>query len=147
MKKHVCFSVRKLTNLIGRKMQGDFQQVGLDEATAQNGWIIMYIYDHTMMGENVYQKDLEKKFSVTRSTTSKVVNLMIKKGFIVSESVESDARLKKLVLTEKATDVVKTMQEVMIHMEDFVTSGLTPDEINTLTMLLNKMCNNFKTQK
>ena len=39
---------------------------------------------------------------ITRSTASKVVNLMVQKGLIVREKVPGDARLKKLVLTDRS---------------------------------------------
>ena len=51
--------------------------------------------------------DLEKEFDITRSTASKNVDLLVENGFIVREQVDYDARLKKLVLTEKAKEVLR----------------------------------------
>ena len=66
--------------------------------------------------KDIYQKDLEKKFSVTRSTASKVVKLMVQKGLIVREEVESDARLKKLILTEKALNMHEAIKSDILKL-------------------------------
>ncbi len=51
---------------------------------------------------NIYQRDIEKEFHIRRSSVTSVLQNLERHGFIVRESVEDDARLKKLVLTEKA---------------------------------------------
>lgn len=140
---HICFTLKKLTNLIGRKLQNEFQHAGVDNSTVQNGWIIMHIHEHNMRGEDVYQKDLEKVLRVTRSTTSKVVNLMISKGYIIAESVDNDARLKKLKLTLKAEEHIAQVEAQMAKVEAIATTGLSEEELKTLQLLLNKVSSNF----
>ena len=73
----------------------------VDGMTGKNGWIIGYLAHN--QERPVYQKDLEKAFNVTRSTASKVLTLMEKKGFIERRAVKEDARLKEIV---KEGDVV-----------------------------------------
>ena len=80
-----------------------------EDVTAVNGRIIMYLYHHKE--EDIFQKDIENEFSIRRSTSSSIISLMEKKGYIERVSVAHDARLKKLVLTDKALqvcDIIKT---------------------------------------
>ena len=42
-----------------------------------------------------FQKDIEQRFAVGRSTVTNLIQLMEKKGFVKRESVKQDARLKK----------------------------------------------------
>ena len=49
----------------------------------------------------IYQKDIEQEFKVSRATASNMLQLMERKGLIVRESVSCDARLKKISLTRK----------------------------------------------
>lgn len=54
------------------------------------------------MHRDIYQKDLEEEFHIRKSTATGILQLMEKNGFIVRESVKSDARLKRIVPTPKA---------------------------------------------
>jgi DNA-binding MarR family transcriptional regulator len=113
----------------------------VDNITGTNGWIIGYISDHNC--RDVYQRDLEEEFGITRSTASKVVNLMVRKGLITRQSVPHDARLKKLVLTEKAIEVVALMEEDGKKLENTLRKGFTDEEIETLHSYLERMKKNL----
>ena len=54
---------------------------------------------------------------MARSTVTGVVKLMERKGLIRRESVSSDARLKKLVLTEKGISAHRTMYGIIQECE------------------------------
>ena len=78
---------------------------------------------------SIYQRDLEKEFHIRRSSVAETLRLMENKGLIVREYVSHDARLKRIVLTPKATaiqeQVVKKIEEVEIEL----TKGLSTGEI------------------
>ena len=59
------------------------------------------------MEKNQTIKCIEKEFDITRSTASKNVDLLVENGYILREPVDYDARLKKLVLTEKSLSLSK----------------------------------------
>lgn len=61
-------------------------------------------------GREIYQHTIEQKFCITRSTASRVLALMEKKGLIARESVEHDARCKRIVLTDKADAIVADLK-------------------------------------
>ena len=103
-KKYMGMEIRSLDNLIKRFIDNSINKERLVQVTGSNGWIIGYLWDNR--NKDTYQKDLEAEFHVTRSTASKVVNLMVEKGLIVRKSVQTDARLKKLVLTENVARTI-----------------------------------------
>ena len=49
--------------------------------------------------------DVEAAFNLSRSTTTNILQLMEKNGIIRREGVDYDARLKRLVPTEKAVQM------------------------------------------
>ena len=106
---HIGNDVRILSHQIHRWIENAPNKKKIDSVTGANAWIIGYISDKTDNNEDVFQKDLESCFEITRSTASKVVNLMVEKGLIERQSVPWDARLKKLVLTDRAREVNKLM--------------------------------------
>ena len=93
----------RISTMIRRELDSQADAEQLHKATGGNGWILKYLARHE--DQDVYQKDIEEHFSITRSTVSKVVKLMEEKGLIQRLPVPGDARLKKLVLTEQGRAV------------------------------------------
>lgn len=97
-----------------------------DRITRMNIWIIDYIYDKR--GEDVFQKDIERKMSITRSTASKIIDLMVQKKLVERSAVEYDARLKKLTLTPKALKLRDEMEKNSKKIYKKVMAGFSEEE-------------------
>ncbi|MDE6031143.1 MAG: MarR family transcriptional regulator [Oscillospiraceae bacterium] len=132
--------LRMLNNAIRRYVERYSPKSELDHLTCSNGWIIGYIDD---AGGSVFQQDLESEFGITRSTVSKVIILLEKKGMLKRESVPHDARLKRIKLTEKSTEVLKIMREDKERMEARLTKGFTPQELETLYGFFDRIQSNL----
>ena len=91
--------IRRVDNLIFRKINQFARENDVEQATPMHGWIIGYLYRHR--DTPVFQRDIEREFSITRSTVTNILQLMERKGYIERRSVPQDARLKQLVLTEE----------------------------------------------
>ena len=113
----------------------------LDGITGKNVWIIGYLNRH--QDQPVYQKDLEKAFNVTRSTASKVLTLMEKKGFVERRMVAEDARLRQIVLTEPARGIADRMEQKRQHMEQLLIRGFDEEEKAQLNEYLNRILDNL----
>ena len=133
--------LKSLNNLIRRYFDNNRDRKNIDRVTVTNGWILRYLSEN--QDKDIFQKDLEKKFTITRSTASKVVDLLVKKGYIERESVDYDARLKRLTLTDKAHEVTKSMKEDAAAMEQRLTEGFSEDEIKTLHSYIDRMIDNM----
>ena len=94
-------------------------------------------------GQDIFQRDVEAEFSITRATASKILTSMERGGLITRSAVESDARLKKLGLTEKADIISEKMRQNMIRFEESLTWNLTAEERKTLLTLLRKLERNL----
>jgi DNA-binding MarR family transcriptional regulator len=137
----VGLELRSLNNLIRRYFEFSSHKNEIQTITGNNGWIIGYLANQT--GQDVFQKDIEEHFTITRSTTSRVLSLMEQKGLIERQSVTHDARLKKIVLTEKAWKVRKMMKEDALKMESTLLQGFTEEETEKLLTYLRKMKDNI----
>ena len=142
MNKRVGLELRSLNNEISRFIDNHLNRKKIQKITGTNGWIIGYISENSH--RDVFQKEFEKKFGITRSTASKVVNLMVQKGLIERQNVESDARLKKLVLTEKSNEISKIMEEDGKVIEKVLTKGFSDDELEQLYGYIRRMRENIK---
>lgn len=123
---------RNIDNVIGEESRNY-----TDSMTGRNFWVLRYLQDHA--GEAVYQKDLETEFKIRRSTVSCMVELMEQKGFLRRESVGGDARLKRLVLTPRAETLLNAVFAGVQRMETEVQAAFTPEEYQTLTVLLERL--------
>lgn len=114
---------------------------GAGSLTGMQRWTLGYLEAHT--GEDIYQKDIEAEFSISRATASNMLAVMERKGLIRRISVEHDARLKKLVLTEEACRMLKQANRDIVEMEDSMTKGMSAEEVEILRDLLNRVLNNL----
>ena len=110
--------------------------------TSMNGWFIGYLL--ARRDSDVFQRDIEEHFSVRRSTVSNIVQLMEKKGLITREPVHYDARLKKLVLTEKALEAHNRVYTGMLALEKRIISGVTEQELDTVYAVIEKIKANIE---
>lgn len=116
--------IRAVHHLIGRY----WNVVTPPESTGSgtNMPIILYLHDHR--DEDVFQYDIERAFSITRSTASRVLALMEKKGLITRTSVQWDARVRKIALTNAAGAIVAQLQRRAQELEDTLFKGFSDDE-------------------
>lgn len=141
-KKRIGRKLRILNNLLRRHIDNSCTKKKIDDMTGTNGWIIAYIDRNS--DKPVYQRDLEREFGITRSTASKVVILMEKKGFISHEAAEHDARLKRLVLTERSREIVSMMDADAKKTEKKLTAGFSDGELAALRGYLDRMIENME---
>ena len=129
--------LRRVDNLIFRKIGLIARTNGVEAVTPMHGWIMEYLYRHSETP--VFQRDIEREFSITRSTVTNILQLMERKGYIERQSVPQDARLKRLVLTEKGACIHEKTMQSLHQTDEFVESLLTPEENAELLRLLNKL--------
>lgn len=141
-KRCIGIELRSLNNLIMRYMENYCNKKRIDSITGTNGWIIGYIAHNK--DKDIFQKDLEKEFSITRSTASKVINLMVQKGLVERQSVDYDARLKKLVLTKNALDICNIMKADGKKLEDKLIKGISQEELDCFYSCIQKMKHNLE---
>ena len=100
MDQHILsIEMRAVTKAVDRYL-GESMPLSAKETTGGNAHIIMFLARNR--NREIYQHAIEQKFCITRSTASRVLALMEKKGLIARESVAHDARCKRIVLTDKA---------------------------------------------
>mgnify|MGYP000771147667 CR=1 FL=1 len=129
--------IRRVDNLIFRKINQFARENGVEQATPMHGWIIEYLYRHRDAA--VFQRDIEREFSITRSTVTNILQLMERKGYIQRQSVPQDARLKRLILTEEGVRVHEKTMLSLHQTDEFVAGLLTEEENAELLRLLNKL--------
>lgn len=93
---------------------------------------------------DIFQKDIETHFNIRRSTATGILQLMEQSNLITRESVDSDARLKRIVLTEYGIQMNKKATDRIFKVEHQLKKNLTQEEVETLFELLDKILENTR---
>ena len=104
--------------------------------------ILRFILFETMQ-RDLYQKDLEKEFKVRRSTASENLRLLEKKGYLYRECAKEDARLKKIIPTEKAVCLRGQLLKSIERTEERIRQGIPEEDLKVFFRVLKQISANL----
>lgn len=125
MDKDCGMQIHILSHKLTKRMNENVQSLGLTGVQSR----IMHYILMKCADEPVFQRDVEKVFGMSRSTATGILQLMEKNGLIVRESVASDARLKRLVPTDKAAHLDAKIVDSIHQTDQRMTRGLSERQI------------------
>jgi DNA-binding MarR family transcriptional regulator len=134
---HIGYEIHTLEKLIRPRLNTLLEN---QNVTKMQSWIIRYLYDR--QDEAVYQKDLEAFFHIARSTATGILQGMEKQGFLIRCSVESDARLKRIVLTEKGAKLQMAVLHTINQNEEALRKGISEEDLSTFFRVIEQMQKN-----
>ncbi len=140
------FEIKAANNMIRRKMEVIFAQQDSYELNGMQGPLLGYLYHRSRNGD-VYQKDVEKEFRIRRSTATVMLQSLEQKGYLVRVASTEDARLKRILLTEKAIEHHNLIEEQIRNFNRELEAGLTEEEKETFLCILDKMMQNLGTDR
>lgn len=135
--------ISKINHIISRSMDSAVINTIDNTLTVSQAYVIDFI---SMQGDNqdVFQKDLEKAFDLKRSSISLMLNNMEKSNLIKRVPVTEDARLKKIILTDKSKKLYEKISKAIDSVENRVCENITPDELKIFKSVLDKIRNNLE---
>lgn len=133
----IGFKVRTLSVAMRRALDIGRPENG---CTGTHGWVIGYLYDHR--DREVYQRDIEKKFSVRRPTMTAILQLMEKNGLLERTRDENDARLKRLCLTPLALEIHERHDREIDEFEARIREGISEQELSSFFGTLDRIYDN-----
>ncbi|MEE1076912.1 MAG: MarR family winged helix-turn-helix transcriptional regulator [Acutalibacteraceae bacterium] len=134
--------LRSINNLLMRATVQQGKKLNVDNCTIMHGWILGYLCEHK--DENVYQRDIEREFCITRSAVTSVVKNMEKYGYIKRLEVEHDARLKQIVITELGEDMHQKLLESVKSLDKEIAKDISDEEYAVFLNVCHKVRNNLK---
>lgn len=140
--KNIGFNVRRLTNYIKRDMEKSSASGKIILPKGVNGWAIHYFYDNRE--KEIFQRDFEQRFSIRRSTASNILKTMEQNGFIQRVSVKNDARLKQIILTDKAIKIHEEIMKDIERREAVLRKGFSDDEIEKFLGMIDRFVINLE---
>ena len=103
----------------------------------------MLIFHLARMKAGVTQLDLVKATHLKPPTVSVTLQKMERDGLVIRRSNENDLRETFVYLTEKGKSIDEKINVIHREGDAVALSGLSPDEIENLSTLLNKVIDNL----
>ena len=137
MSKNLGVLINKIANQLKRKMDKEMNENY--NLTKTQSLVLSYINSN----KEIYQKDIEKRFSIRRSTATEILNLMEKRNLIKRTPSKIDKRLNNIEITEEGIKLEKVGKEKIKELEKHMTKSLTKEEKKELIRLLEKVEQNL----
>ena len=138
----VGFEIHRTEHMMSRRLEAGVKAEGIDEITLSHGWIIRFLYENRE--RDIYQKDIEKYFLVGRSTVTNRIQQMEKKGLNRRENEESDARQKKVLLTEKGIQSHETIENMITEMNSGILEGIDEQDAQVFLKVIRRIRENIE---
>ena len=133
----ISLYAKKLNNHAVRLAHSLYSRKAFDECSLMNLWVSDFLYNHR--GEDIFQKDIEAEFFITRATASKMLTLMEEKHLIRRTSMEQDGRYKKIELEPRGVQLHEMCLTIREEVERRFTAGLTEEEAAQFKALCRKI--------
>lgn len=138
--REIGYEIRVLNNTIRNSINNKAIESN-PHTTRLHAWVIGFVF-HSK--NPVYQKDIETEFQIKRSTASTLLASMEKNGLITRRSVDHDARLKQVILTDKARKMHETFLVTAKKVEENLARGLSDEELRNFFSTLDKISDNAR---
>lgn len=139
---YVGGAIHRLHNLMCRDANRFPHGELVDSLTGSHGFILCWLQKNG--DRELFQRDMEKAFKLRRSSATAILQTMERNELIRREAVTTDARLKRLILTEKGEELCRVIHDDIVESERRLVAGLTQDELQTLQGILQKLSANLE---
>lgn len=137
MSSYILREIKKTQNLIFRLLEAESKADPENILTFSDRQICGYLLHNK--DKHVFQKDIEKEFSLRRSSASAQLAKMEEKGLIERTTDDVDKRLKEITLTKKAKDTLASSFKQVDNLESLITEDLSEKEIDSFLKTLKKI--------
>lgn len=124
---------RKIVNLLSLELKG------LEITTEQ--WSVLYRISER---DGINQKDIANRSGKDQPTTTRILDVLYKKGFIEKKMCKTDRRSFLVYLTKKGGDVVKKAVPIETGTLKKVTQGIDPEQLILFKKVLSQMNENIE---
>ena len=138
-KKTIGMELRELSIFLKRRLSNIKSR---HNASGIHLWAISYFFQN--QDRDIFQRDFEKTFVLRRPTATNMLKLMEEKGFITRQNVAQDARLKKIILTDKALQIYHHVEDEITALSEQMADGLSQEEIEAFSATMQKIKKNLQ---
>lgn len=126
-------------NILSHKIKRRVGKVSLEYGiSSMQAKILIFVFQESSK-RDIFQRDIEEEFDIRRSSVTSVLTLMEKNELINRVSVSEDARLKRLILTDKGVYIYKSIFKEIEEIESIISESLSAEEFDLLWGLIQRL--------
>lgn len=110
--------------------------------TPQQGRILF----HIMNNENICQKEIEKKFTLSSPTVTGIIDRLEKNNFVVRVPLD-DRRYNKIIPTAKAKHIYQSIDEIVSNNDRLMQKGIDESDLEKVDLILKKILMNLEVEE
>lgn len=129
---HFGYLMRRVSN----QVSGEFARALRAKSISVAEWVVL---SRIASERGITSSQLTDEIDLTRGAISKIVEKLEGKGLVTRESLEGDARVKKLFLTDKGTDILPRLVKIADDNDRRFFDSLSDGEQQILRKLLHKL--------
>ena len=132
--------INHLSSRLRSRSQAVHAKLGIGNA---QGKILNFILVESAL-HPVYQKDIEKEFSLRPPTVTEMLKSLEARELIVRIPDEQDGRYKRIAFTEKAAAVKDALNKEIHETEELLLRGISEEELKEFIRITEKMLQNLE---
>ena len=136
-KKYAARYIGRLSNILRRKIDGFSSK---ESFSGSEGKVLHFLLAQT---NDVFQKDVEEEYCLRPSTATELLKKMERSGLIRREAMPNDARMKRIIVSEKALQYKDIVIADITNLEDELTKGISSNELDVFFKVMEKMIDNI----
>ncbi len=140
-RKEIGKAVQKLSRKIKRTLDETFLNYGITGVQAS----ILKFIDKKSQTQKVYARDIEIEFDMRRATIAGILQLMEQNNLIKRKFEKKDCRLKEIILTNKALEIIQKLDIAINEVEKRLTKDISKEEIKNFFSTIEKLSKNLNT--
>lgn len=128
-------------------LDSQLKKFGLSEITTSHGYILFILSKNknkeTKELDPMSMKEISKKIDKDKSTTTVLIEKLLKYEYVIREKNNSDTRYSYISLSEKGKSFIPEMERISKELSEKFYNGFSEDEKKTVFYLLDKILSNF----
>lgn len=142
--KSISLEIKKIDSLIARRIMA-YNKDTIYHLTPVQIVVIKHLINNK--DSVVYQKDIEKKLGLRKSTVSGILGTMIKNGIITRTDSTNDLRSKEIRLTETGYKLDKAMKKKAIEFEKLLQSNISKEDLKVFYKVTKQIQENLEGER
>lgn len=130
--------IGRLANIIRRELESYSTKCEYSGAQSKALHFLL-----TNGSRDIFQKDLEEAYGLRPASASQLLKKMEENGLILRKPLDSDARMKRIIPTEKALAYQDKMIYDLNKLEEKLVEGISPFEQEVFMRTIEKMLQNL----
>ena len=131
-----------LIKMLNTNIDKEFNKDNLEHNITKTQSDIMAYLEKNSKKE-INQRDIEKQFNLSNPTVTGLLNRMEDKGLIKRTESQKGQNFKAIIITEKASKLLKTLKKNRKNFEQILTQDIEKEDIDKMKETLIKMIQNI----